>query len=65
VPVRHPLILVERIIYSDNGDALECSRGYYRADRFRLRHRLRRTGAEAGDLHRQVATEIASVNAGA
>jgi GntR family transcriptional regulator len=63
VPVGHPLILVERIIYSDNGDALECSRAYYRADRFRLRHRLRRTGAEAGDLHRQVATEIASVNA--
>ncbi|MFC4171076.1 GntR family transcriptional regulator [Microvirga sp. GCM10011540] len=63
VQTGHPLILVERIIYSDSGEALECSRAYYRADRFRLRHRLRRSGANASHPHRQIATEIASVKA--
>ncbi|RDI59597.1 GntR family transcriptional regulator [Microvirga subterranea] len=65
VAVGHPLILVERIIYSDSGEALECSRAYYRADRFRLRHRLRRADSKAGHPHRQLATEIATVNADA
>ena len=47
VEVGHPIILVERIIFSEAGEALECSRSYYRADRFRLRHHLRRADAPA------------------
>lgn len=62
VPVGHPLILVERIIYSDTGEALECSRAYYRADRFRLRHRLKRPGTNMGHPHRHIATEIAGLD---
>jgi GntR family transcriptional regulator len=65
VPIGHPLILVERIIYTDGGEALECSRAYYRADRFRLRHRLRRSDTSANRPHRQIATEIARANADA
>lgn len=44
VPVGHPLILVERITYLESGTAVECSRAYYRADRFRFEHRLQRSG---------------------
>ncbi len=42
VRVSHPLILVERLVYGGSGEALECSRAYYRADRFRFQHRLKR-----------------------
>ena len=56
VRVGHPLILVERIVYSDAGEALECSRAYYRADRFRLRHRMRRL--EGTPAPRQVKVEM-------
>ncbi len=42
VPLGHPLVLVERLVYLDSGDASECSRAYYRADRFRFHRRLRR-----------------------
>jgi DNA-binding GntR family transcriptional regulator len=42
VPLGHPLVLVERLVYLDSGDAIECSRAYYRADRFRFHRRLRR-----------------------
>mgnify|MGYP001810058985 CR=1 FL=1 len=44
VPVGHPLILVERISYLDSGAPVDCSRAYYRADRFRFEHRLQRCG---------------------
>lgn len=37
----HPLILVERILYLTTGQPIDCSRAYYRADRFRFEHRLR------------------------
>jgi len=42
VKVGRPLILVERIVFGANGDGLECARAYFRADRFRFQHRLRR-----------------------
>ena len=45
VPLGHPLVLVERLVYLDSGDAIECSRAYYRADRFRFHRRLRRIPA--------------------
>jgi GntR family transcriptional regulator len=61
VPVGHPLILVERIIYSHTGEVLECSRAYYRADRFRLRHRLRRTKPSSRHPDQQLAIENAGV----
>ena len=38
----HPLMVVDRILYGPNEEALECSRAYHRADRFRFQHRLRR-----------------------
>jgi len=38
----HPLVLVERILYLNSGQAVDCSRAYYRADRFRFEHRLQR-----------------------
>jgi DNA-binding GntR family transcriptional regulator len=63
VPLGHPLILVERIIYSDGGEALECSRAYYRADRFSLRHRLKRPGTNTPHSHRHIATEITGLKA--
>jgi DNA-binding GntR family transcriptional regulator len=40
--IEHPLILVERIAYLGSGQAVDCSRAYYRADRFRFEHRLQR-----------------------
>lgn len=42
VAVGHPLILVERTLHLASGDAVECSRTFYKADRFRFRHVLRR-----------------------
>ena len=42
VKVGRPLILVERIVFGASGDGLECSRAYFRADRFRFQHRLKR-----------------------
>jgi DNA-binding GntR family transcriptional regulator len=57
VEVGHPIILVERIIFSEAGEALECSRSYYRADRFRLRHHLRRADAPARILTTRGAEE--------
>ena len=41
--IGRPLILVERILYLSSGQAIDCSRAYYRADRFRFEHRLQRT----------------------
>lgn len=42
IETEHPLILVERILYMTSGQAVDCSRAYYRADRFRFEHRLQR-----------------------
>lgn len=36
----HPLILVERVVTCALGRGVECSRTYYKADRFRFRHCL-------------------------
>jgi DNA-binding GntR family transcriptional regulator len=36
----HPLILVERVVHCASGRGVECSRTYYKADRFRFRHCL-------------------------
>jgi GntR family transcriptional regulator len=57
LPIGHPMILVERIVYADIGEALECSRSYYRADHFRLQHRLRR---EMRPSQRRSARQVAS-----
>lgn len=46
--VGHPLILVERITYLQSGHAIDCSRAYYRADRFRFEHRLHRVSSQPG-----------------
>jgi GntR family transcriptional regulator len=43
ISVEHPLILVERIVYLEDGQAIKCSRTYYRADRFRFEHQLKRS----------------------
>lgn len=40
IDTEHPLILVERILYLESGQPVDCSRAYYRADRFRFQHRL-------------------------
>ena len=48
VAPNHPLILVERLTYLDGGEAVECARTYYRADRFQFRHRLHREGTSRG-----------------
>jgi DNA-binding GntR family transcriptional regulator len=45
VPVEHPIILQERITYLGSGQAISCARTYYRAERFRFEHRLRRNPA--------------------
>ncbi len=52
VPLGHPLVLVERLVYLDSGDAGERPRAYYRADRFRFHRRLQRTRPTAGDAAR-------------
>ena len=43
IDLEHPIILVERIAYLEDGQAIKCSRTYYRADRFRFEHRLQRS----------------------
>ncbi len=43
VEAGHPLILVERIAYLASGQPTDCSRAYYKAERFRFEHRLTRT----------------------
>lgn len=48
VQIGHPLILVERIAYLASGHAIDCSRAYYRADRFRFEHRLQRVSSQLG-----------------
>ena len=40
VAEEHPLILVERVVHCARGRGVECSRTFYKADRFRFRHRL-------------------------
>ncbi len=40
VAEEHPLILVERVVTCAAGRGVECSRTFYKADRFRFRHRL-------------------------
>jgi GntR family transcriptional regulator len=62
VAVGHPLILLERIVYSDAGEVLECSRAYYRADRFRLRHRLRRLDINSNHTKGPTKMEIAGLD---
>jgi GntR family transcriptional regulator len=42
VAIDHPLILVERIVRLDGGEAVEWSRTFYKADRFQFRRILRR-----------------------
>ena len=49
LPEGHPLVLVERITYLNSGEAVDCSRAYYRADRFRFSRRLKRSGADGAD----------------
>jgi DNA-binding GntR family transcriptional regulator len=46
VPLGHPLVLVERLLYLDSGETTDCSRAYYRADRFRFHRRMRRAEQE-------------------
>ena len=48
IKTEHPLILVERILYLESGQAVDCSRAYYRADRFRFEHRLQRNAIQPG-----------------
>lgn len=48
LPEGHPLILVERIAFLDSGEAIDCARAYYRADRFRFSRRLKREGRFGG-----------------
>lgn len=40
VAEEHPLILVERVVHCARGRGVECSRTFYKADRFRFQHRL-------------------------
>jgi DNA-binding GntR family transcriptional regulator len=40
VAEEHPLILVERVVHCARGSGVECSRTFYKADRYRFRHRL-------------------------
>lgn len=46
VPLGHPLILVERIVYLANGQPAYSSRAYYRADSFQFRRRIQRGQAD-------------------
>ena len=48
VTEEHPLILVERLVSCVRGRGVECSRTFYKADRFRFRHRLVNTEPRAG-----------------
>ncbi len=50
IPVNHPLIMLERMVSGDDGQGIECSRTFYKADRFRFRRHL----------ERRMATEFAS-----
>lgn len=50
VPIRHPLINVERRVFLETGVPLEFSRAYYRADRFELHRHLRRALRKGADL---------------
>lgn len=42
VDIGHPLLMVERLVYLPTGEAVELSRAYYRADKFRFQRRLQR-----------------------
>lgn len=44
-----PLILLERLVFLENGEALEYARTYYRADRYRFEHTLTRTATAGAD----------------
>nr|WP_281411738.1 UTRA domain-containing protein [Starkeya sp. ORNL1] len=46
VPLGHPLILVERIVYLANGQPAYSSRAYYRADSVQFRRRIQRGRAD-------------------
>jgi DNA-binding GntR family transcriptional regulator len=48
VAEEHPLILVERIVSCARGRGVECSRTFYKADRFRFSHRLENKERRAG-----------------
>ena len=41
-PSNHPLILIERVVRLGGGVAIECSRTFYKADRFRFRRSIER-----------------------
>ncbi len=42
VAVDHPLVLVERVVSTEDGLPIECSRTFYKADRFSFRRHLER-----------------------
>jgi DNA-binding GntR family transcriptional regulator len=50
VPLHHPLMVVQRLVYLDTGDIIAFSRAYYRADHFQLRRHLTRTRAGSADV---------------
>ena len=52
VAVDHPLILVERTLHLASGEAVECSRTFYKADRFQFRRVLRRPAANGRESPR-------------
>lgn len=55
-----PVLLVERTVYSSDGRPVECTRAFYRADRYSYRVHLKRKGAMPS-----AATRVASaVSAG-
>lgn len=49
VPIKHPLMMVERRVFLDTGEPVEFSRAYYRADRFELRRHLRQAHRKRGE----------------
>ena len=49
----HPLVLVERVVFLDNGEPGEYARTYYQADRYRFEHKLQRTAPNPGSNESQ------------
>ncbi len=50
VPDRHPLMVVERLVYGESGTPIEFSRAYYRADRFQLQRQLTRARPQWAEI---------------
>jgi GntR family transcriptional regulator len=61
IEIGQPLILVERIAYLASGQAIDCSRAYYKAERFRFEHRLTRSDKAAGSGQPLAASRASSV----